>query len=161
MKVSVFLVAIVALFAGCSQSDWKSLMVDDEMIEYKLQSGQYAVVVVLDNRVTLDVAKKAARRRAAELAVSGGYRYFLIQSETQTRVVKQRASLENEAEEMYIEGDFRNGQLASSSVNEAAFPALKVVFQCFDKKPKGKSINACNLTDCSTLEKAAESSSSP
>lgn len=151
MKFPFLFIAMIALFGSCSQGDWKSSMVDDEMIEYKLQPGQYAVVIVLDNRVTLDVAKKAARRRAAELAVSGGYRYFLIQSETQTRVVKQCASLENEAEEMFIEGDFRNGHLASSSIQEAAFAALKVVFQCFDKKPKGKAINACNLTDCSTL----------
>jgi len=42
----------------------------------------------------MDLAKKAARVRAAEIAVGGGYHYFLIQSETQTRVVKQRASLE-------------------------------------------------------------------
>jgi len=157
MKIPFLIIATIALFCSCSQGDWLSSIVDDEMIEYKLQPGQYAVVVVLDNRVTLDLAKKAARRRAAELAVNGGYRYFLIQSETQTRVVKQRASLENEAEEMFIEGDFRNGQFASSSINEAAFSALKVVFQCFDKKPKGKSINACNLTDCSTLENAVKS----
>jgi len=135
------------LFGSCSKGDWKPL-VDDEMIEYKLQPGQFAVVVILNDQITMDLAKKAARVRAAEIAVSGGYRYFLIQSETQTRVVKQRASLEQDAGEMIIEGDFGNGHLASSSMSETAFPALKVVFQCFDKKPKGKSINACNLTEC-------------
>lgn len=153
MKIPFIFFASIILFGSCSQSDWKQAAIDDEMIEYKLQSGQYAVVIILDDRVTLEVAKKAARHRAAELAVSGGYRYFLVQSETQTRVVKQQASLENEVEEMFIEGDFRNGQLASSSIGESTFLALKVVFQCFDKKPKGKSINACNLTDCSTIEK--------
>jgi hypothetical protein len=155
MKIPVIFIAMQVLFGSC-QGDWNTSMVDDEMIEYKLQPGQYAVVVIISDQVTLERAKKAARQRAAEVAVSGGYRFFLIQSETQTRVVRQRASLENDIEEMFIEGDFGRGQLAASSMKEAAFSALKVVFQCFDTKPEGKSINACNLTDCSSLDKGSE-----
>ena len=156
MRVPFLFIAMIALFSSCSQGEWKSAVVDDEMIEYKLQPGQYAVVIILDDQVTLEQAKKVARHRAAELAVSGGYRYFLIQSETQTRVVKQRANLEKESQEMIIEGDFGKEQLASVA-SEAVFPALKVVFQCFEKKPKGKSINACKLTDCSKIEKCSDS----
>ena len=159
MRISFVFIAMIALFGSCSESDWKSLVVDDEMIEYKLQSGQYAVVIILNERLTLEQAKQAARHRAAELAVSGGYRYFLIQSETETRVVKQLVNLEKDLGEMIIEGDFGKGQLSATTMTETAFPALKVVFQCFDKKPKGKSINACNLTDCSKVEKCSETPS--
>lgn len=154
MKSSFFLLGILALCGSCvSQQDLKTSVADDEMIEYKVKPGQYAVVVILDETVTLDQARKAARKRAAELAVSGGYRYFLVQSETEMRVMKQRAMLEKENdEEMYVEGDFGQGQIAVSSTHEAVFPALRVVIQCFEQKPKCKCIKACKLTDCSKLE---------
>lgn len=146
MKFTTMIFAIGVLFSSCFRSEWKSAVAEDEMIEYKLKPGQYAVVIVLDNQVTVDQAKKAARHRAAEITVNGGYRYFLIQSETQTKVVKQTAKLDLEVNEMFIEGEF--GEIASS-LNETVIPALRVVFQCFEKKPQGKSIKACNLIDCS------------
>lgn len=150
-KLSFVFFAVAALCASCSRSDWKSVALDDEMIEYKLQPGQYAVVVVLDVKTSLDQAKKAARHRAAQLAVSGGYRYFLIQSEVTTRVIKQQAMLDQDVKELFIEGDFGQNQLTASSMNETVFDALKVVFQCYEKKPQGRSVKACNWTDCSLL----------
>jgi hypothetical protein len=143
MRLWIIFVSMLVLFGSCSEGDVKAALASDEMIEYKLQPGQYAVVVILDDQVTIDVAKKAARQRAAELTVSGGYRYFLIQSETQTQVVKSR-QLESLNQEMIVEGSFSKDQS-----QEIIYPALRVVFQCFEKKPKGKSFKACNLIDCS------------
>lgn len=152
--ISLVFLAIAALFGNCFREEWKSSIAEDEMIEYRLQPGQYAVVIILDEQTTLEKARKAARRRAAELALSGGYRYFLIQSETTMRVIRQLAKMEPSREEMIIEGDFGPAQLAASSANESVVPALRVVFQCFEKKPKGKSFKACNWVDGSALKKS-------
>ncbi|MBF8262720.1 MAG: hypothetical protein HW387_385 [Parachlamydiales bacterium] len=160
IKIPLIFLAMAALLGNCFREEWKSLVSDDEMIEYRLQPGQYAVVIVLDEQTTMDMAKKAARHRAAELTVSGGFRYFLIQSETTTRVIKQLAKMEPDSAEMMIEGDFGSAQIAASKVNESVFPALRVVFQCFDKKPKGKSLKACNLIDC-TVHKKNSSETNP
>jgi hypothetical protein len=142
MKWSYLFVFITALLGVSCREEFKSSVADDEMIEYQLKKGQYAVVIIMDG-VTMEQAKKTARHRAAQIAVSGGYRYFLIQSETQTQVVKQKA----ENHEMFIEGQFAKNQ----AITETVSPALRVVFQCFEKKPHGKAIKACNLTDCSKL----------
>jgi hypothetical protein len=158
-KIPFIFLAIAALFGNCFRGEWKSSVSDDEMIEYKLQPGQYAVVIILNEQTTMEKAKKAARHRAAELAVSGGYHYFLIQSETPMRVIKQLAKMEPDREEMMIEGEFGEAQIATSKTNESVFPALRIVFQCFDQKPKGKSIKACNLIDCSAHKKSSSGTS--
>ena len=145
MKFYGLLIAMAALLASCSQVDSKATIADDEMIEYRLQPGQYAVVVILNDGISLEQAKKVSRRRAAELTVSGGYRYFLIQSETEMQVIKSKI-LEALNEEVIIEGNFATAQLERPK--ETVYSALRVVFQCFENKPKGKSYKACNLTDC-------------
>ncbi len=146
MRFPLFLIACVFVLGSCSSKPEGQTIADDEMIEYRLQAGQYAVVVILNDGVTLDQAKKVARRRAAELAVSGGFRYFLIQSETEMQVMKSKV-LEAFNEEIIIEGNFATAQLERPK--ETVYSALRVVFQCFENKPKGKCYKACNLTDCS------------
>jgi hypothetical protein len=158
-KIPLIFLAMAALCGNCFRGEWKSSVADDEMIEYRLQPGQYAVVIVLDDQTTLEKAKKAARHRAAELTVSGGYRYFLIQSETTTRVIKQMAKLEKEGEDMIVEGDFGQAQLAASSPNEKIYQALRVVFQCYEKKPKTRAMKACNWIDCSAIKKSSSETS--
>lgn len=136
--------SLVVLF-GCFKGEWKTAVPPDEMIEYRLQAGQFAVIVILDEKITMEIAKKAARLRAAEVALIGGFHYFLVQSETQIQVVKQKADA-TDVEEMIIMGDFAHGQIEQSA---QVFPALRMVFQCFEKKPKGKAIKACDWVDCS------------
>jgi hypothetical protein len=138
--------SVTLCLAGCQWSDQASEPKGDEMIEFRLQPGQYAVIVIMNDTMTLKEARKTAWRRSAEVAVKEGYRYFLVQSETTMRVMKHQAMLDAKQQEIYIEGEFTK---TASSIDRVVFPALKVVFQCYEKKPKGKSIKACRLTDCS------------
>ena len=143
MKKYFFLIPLIAL-CGCFKTEWRPPVSPDEMIEYRLQPGQYAVIVILDENIKMDAAKRAARHRAAELTVSGGFRYFLVQSETQIQVVKQKADAHDV--ELIILGDFAHDQIERSA---QAFPALRMVIQCYEKRPNGKAIKACDLIDCS------------
>jgi hypothetical protein len=144
MRWPFIIMLMTAIFCGgCSDG---FTIADDEMIEYKLKPGQYAVVVIIDAQTSLDQARKAARHRAAEITVRGGYRYFWVQSESQTQVIRQKA----DNHDIFIEGEFQ--PLAKAESNETAFPALRVVFQCFEQKPKSKAFKACNFTDCSKIK---------
>ena len=103
------------------------------MIEYRLQAGQFAVIVILDEKITMEIAKKAARFRAAEVALIGGFHYFLVQSETQIQVVKQKADAAD-VEEMIITVILPTGK----SNHLGPFPPCAWSFNVLRKNPKAR-----------------------
>ena len=122
----------------------------ERVIEYQLDGNQHAVVVAMDG-ISAPQARQIARQRAAEIAVELGDRYFTIDSEEQTRVVKSedrglsdQQSRGNLYHELIIEGNFSRRQSAASQ----AYPAIRLVFTSYKQKPSLRAIDACTLTDC-------------
>lgn len=124
------------------------------MMEYQLDGGQYAVVVVMDG-ISAEDAKKIARQRAAEIVAQQGDRYFTIDSEQETQVIKSDDDLSNQRfygnmyQELIIEGDFNRDRLRYRSIpNTSTYSAFRVVFTSYKTKPNFKAIDACKLTKC-------------
>ena len=123
------------------------------MIEYQLDGGQYAVVVVMDGVPTKE-AKQIARQRAAEITASQGDRYFTIDSEEEMQIIKSNQGYGNQRfygnmyQELIIEGDFGRNRINRQPPALGMYPAVRIVFTPYLKKPSRNAIDACKLTDC-------------
>jgi hypothetical protein len=144
---------LLSLLSVCpKQSDW--VVAADQVIDYHLQGDQYAIVVAEDG-INTSQAKQMARKRAAEITVKNGGRYFVIESEVEAQVVKSddawpnnNAFYGNMYQELIVEGNFGKESRQRASGNTSIYPAIRLVFTIYSKKPKGKAVDACSLTDC-------------
>jgi len=161
MKIAICVVAVTALVGMCSKSDnVKYVAISDQLIEYQLEGDQYAVVVVQDGMGASE-AKKMARQRAAEITVQVGGRYFTVDSEETTQVMRSdqdqigtgnQGFYGNMYQELIIEGDFGKSSMERQQYQMAPvvrYDATRLVFTIYSQKPRGKSaIDACTLTEC-------------
>src|ERR1700739_1944320 len=117
-----------------------------------LLGDRYVIVVEMDGN-----AEETAFARAAEICVGNGYRYFTIESESQTQVsmtydTDQRQFGGNLYQEMILENNFgRESQPIWEGAippQERLVPALRVVFKCYKKNPFFNAYDACQYTDC-------------
>lgn len=154
MKIAVCVVLIAALLGHCFPFRQTFAV---KTLEYQLGDDQFAVVVIQDEEIkSTSQAKQYARERAAKIAVENGYRYFVVESERETKVVKSDRSLSdteafygNMYQEMIIEGDFGKGSLARQAPpSEGIYRGIRLVFKCFVQKPNWKAVDACSLTEC-------------
>lgn len=152
MNLSVCFIAMACLFGMCSHTA-SHVNLSDRMIEYQLDGGQYAVVVVVDG-ISPKEAKKIALQRAAEITAAQGDRYFTVDSEESTQVVKSDQGYDNQRfygnmyQELIIEQDFGRTSIQRQPQNSALYPAIRLVFTPYLKKPSHNAIDACKLTDC-------------
>lgn len=142
LSVVIFCMKSLPVYVGASL----------QTIEYE-KGSQYVVVVVETNGVTEEDAKKYAEKRAAEMTVAKGGRYFQVVSQQQTKVVKSDKSWPNSQalpqnlyQELIVEQDFgreslKRRDLPSSSV----YPAYRLVFE-IKEDPSG--IDACGIVNC-------------
>jgi hypothetical protein len=120
---------------------------------YKIEGDQYGVVAVQESGMSASDVRKKAMQRAAEVTVSNGARYFVIQKEQQTQIVQsdksdQNAFGGNMYQELIIEHDFGKESLSKQTPNAGVRPALRLVFQIYKDKPNAKAIDACKYTNC-------------
>jgi len=155
MNLPVCLIAVAALLGTCTNSSVdRYVRLGDQLIEYQMDNGQYSVVVVMDG-ISAQDAQKMARQRAAEIVVGQGDRYFTIDSEGETQVIKSDDIPENQKfygnmyQELIIENNFNRDRLRYQSVpNTSMYSAYRLVFTSYKQKPAGKSTDACSLTKC-------------
>lgn len=155
MNLPICVVLCVGLLGMCSYSGGdKYVRLADQLIEYQLEGDQYAVVVVMDG-LSASEAKKIAMKRAAEIVVQQGDRYFTVDTEQETSVIKSDDDLDNQRfygnmyQELIIEGDFNRDRLRYRSLpNTSTYSAFRLVFTSFKDKPGKKAIDACTLTNC-------------
>ncbi|MES2273447.1 MAG: hypothetical protein V4487_04590 [Chlamydiota bacterium] len=155
MKLHICLLVITAFLSACQNFNEVKLLADSsQVLEYQLEDQRYAVVVVQDDGISASRAKKMAKTKAAELTIENGYRYFVIVSEEATQVIKSdqsdnQASPTNIYQELIIQGDFgKESQERRLGRIQQAYPAIRLVFDCYKEKPRGKSMDACSLTHC-------------
>lgn len=156
MNFPVCLIAVISLLGVCTNTNTaKYVRFADQFIEYQLEGDQYAVVVVMDG-ISVSEAKKMARQRAAEITAQQGDRYFVIDSEQETQVIKSDDSLDNQRfygnmyQELIIEKDFNRDRLRYQGVpNTSMYSAYRLVFTSYKTKPGYRAIDACKMTRCS------------
>jgi hypothetical protein len=126
----------------------------DQIIEYQEDGGKYVVVVVMDG-ISQSEARKMARKRAAEIVVGRGDRYFTIDEEQETQVIKSEDIPSNQRfygnmyQELIIEKDFGKSAVTRQTLPMSnTYPAVRMVFTSYKEKPSGKSFDACKFTNC-------------
>lgn len=158
MKIlAVWVVVLVAFAGACTnpRSNEIASSFADQTIEYQVQENQYAVVIVEDEGITAEQAKKLARQKAAEITVQNGGRYFTIVSEQPTQVIKSehpwpdnQAFPQNMYQELIIEKNFNRQRLQQEQgPSENLYNAYRLVFNISEKESR-HSIDACTLTKC-------------
>jgi len=152
MRFYICIVAIAGFLGMCERADaGKFVGNSSQIIEYQIDEKQYAVVVVMDG-ISASQAKKMAMQRAAEIVVEGRDRYFTVDSEQETEVVKSEGGQNaprNLYQEVVIEGEFNRERLRDRSVLKTElYPAIRLVFTSYKQKPHWKAIDACTLTPC-------------
>jgi hypothetical protein len=155
MNFSFYFIFAFCLLGFCSKSQSDLYVyLADQVIEYQLEGGQYAVIVVMDGISPLE-AKKMARQRAAEITVQQGGRYFVIDSEQDTQVIKSDEEMDhhrfygNMYQELIIENDFDRDRLRYQGLPATnLYSAYRLVFTFYKIKPSFKAIDACSIIKC-------------
>jgi hypothetical protein len=155
MCVAVYLIAVFGFLGGCTNSNGgRVAQLADKTMEYSLDGGQYAVVVTMDG-ISVSEARRKARQRAAEITVAQGNRYFTIDAEEQTQVIKSEDIPENQRfygnlyHELIIERDFGRDRFENQSIpTSSVYSAIRLVFTSYPTKPSYKALDACTLTKC-------------
>lgn len=129
--------------------------ISDRYIDYHIEGDKFAVVYVNTDKSSKSRAKRYAMQRAAEVTADNGYRYFKIDSEGEVAVAESRAPRQryptNLYQELIIEGDFGRQDdygVVDYPYRSGVYPAYKLVIICYDEKPRGRSYDACKMTDC-------------
>jgi hypothetical protein len=140
------------LFGSC-RSD-VSLADEQEAIEYRIEDGSYAIVVPQKEGCSQEQTKQLAMRKAAELAKSYNYRYFVVQKESTVQVARtNQSSGANAPRNLYYEsiqsGNFGREQIMQESQQyPQLLPAYKIIIQCYTNNPPPTAVDVCEMIKC-------------
>ena len=156
MKISNIIVVFSLVFATCYIESALQQEIKDHTIEYNIDDNKYAVVVVQDEGISSSEAKKYAMQRAAEMTIKNGYRYFVVDSESEVYVAKSNKESPSEPSmprniyyELIQSGDFGRDLMPPEDLATVAqCPGYRVVFSCFNEKASRKAVDACKYADC-------------
>jgi hypothetical protein len=150
MKRIITALAITLLCTGCKDTPDN---LDKYTMDYSLGSNEYGVVVVEDDGITKREAEKHALQKAAEIAHSHGYRYFVINEESEVAVMKSSEASPsqdmpgNEYYKMIQSKDFTKDQ-GSAYPTSSETMGYRIEFTCQENKPYGKHYDACDFGLC-------------
>lgn len=156
MRIKLFLsVLLIFSLTGCRTEDSGAKL--GHIMESVNADNSYTVVYVNKEGVSEEAARQALLKRAAEVAVNQGYRYFIIDSEAHVKVSFSGGGLpadegyfpDNLYEEMIIQKDFdRNSRNARSRAPAELYPGYQVVFHFSEEYSAGKTLDACKFVPC-------------
>lgn len=154
MNKSLLFILVCFVQFAFSYSDFS-----EQIIEYKLDENLYAVLVVQDS-ICSSEARRLARQRAAEVAFEQGFRYYQIESEIQTEMIRSERPLDqgffgDMYQELIIEERCHKDWLATQeTANEGCHTVLRLVFSCYKEKPVGGGVvDICTSGQCPIPEK--------
>ena len=154
MKGIIMLFTALLFCVGCKSSSPKNL--DKYTIDYEIEQSRYAVVVVEDEGISRKSAKEWARQCAAEIAHKHGFRYFIIDQESEVFVLKtsETFSDQNMPRNLYYSMIQSNGfERPGAGVVElnpsSQTPGYRIEFSCQEEKPtSGKYFDVCDYGFC-------------
>lgn len=94
MKIANIILCTIFLMSSLQAGD--EPVITDHLIEYPIQDHQYAIVIV-ENGVSEEEAKKLALQRAAELAREKGFQHFKVDSEGEVNVAMSNKDFPSES----------------------------------------------------------------
>jgi hypothetical protein len=140
-----FLFVLLLLAGGCQNlTKWPKLVPASQIYSYPLRDQQYVILVVEDNGVDEEDAKRTAIQKASQVSLANGYRYFSILSEKKVEVVKRSADPASQMpgnlyHEKIIEKDFGRDNLErGASFSTGTYPAYRLEIECYSEKPSMK-----------------------
>lgn len=158
MLIRSFLFSYLLALGMCSYPKGSALA-NVQVIDYQAEDNRYVVVVLMDE-ISEKQAKKFAKEKAAQISISQGKQYFVVESEEVVQVVKSERSLEdsgfygNMYQELIIEGDFNRDRMRYRQVpNTKIYSGIRLIFVPYEEKPSRKAEDACKWTDCSQFKK--------
>ena len=145
-----FLSALLIL--GSCRSD-VAIADEQEAIEYRIEDGSYAIVVPQKEGWSQEKTKQLAMHKAAELAKSYNYRYFLVKNESTVQVARTNKDPEADApRDLYYEviqsGNFGREQMLQPQPYSELLPAYKIIIQCYENNPPSNAVDVCEIMKC-------------
>lgn len=129
--------------------------IKDRIVEYDTKNKEFSIVVIKDKDLDDATAKKYAIKRAAELTVKKGYRYFEIRSEEDILYMQGKKGWpstydvpQDLYEEEIIERGFnRERFIQKDEADSSPRPALRFKIECVREETR-VSYDACDYTKC-------------
>ncbi len=160
IKLSVFAFVTAMFFGGAYYTpsttyDFSSVLAEnDNVVDYQVREGKFAVIVVRENGMSKDQARKIALQRAAQITTERGSRYFQVDAESETSVIQSGSDANpfygNMYQELIIEKDFGKQEIErKNNAKTQTIPALRVVFSIVPEKSGLKTLDACDYSECS------------
>ncbi len=156
MNMKLFLL-VAGLCSLVSCGDEVCQVDSARLIDTKSNGNCYTVLYVNKNCLSPEEARCEALKRAAEVTVRHGYRYFVVDSETMVTIAvtdkqgptNNNGFYDNMYQEMIVEGDFGRRSIEARTTPPAQFyPAYKVVFHCICEERRGKGCKATEYKEC-------------
>ena len=156
MKFPLFLMGSVLLLASCKNDSSQLATADNQVIEYKMDNNQYAVIVVQAGGMSEDDVKALAMKKAAEKTRDQKMRYFTVESEDHVQAMSStNTAYDNPSPQrnMYYEmiqsDNFGRDRFQDErNPQENTYPAYRVIFKCYQDKPSGGAKDACEFVSC-------------
>jgi hypothetical protein len=150
MKVSLLFVSMV-LTVGCGYKDPQAFLAQRTM-QYQIDPNKYAVIVIQDD-ISEEIAKKEAMRKAAEMTLANGYRYFVIESESEAMAARSNSdNFNRQPANIYYEL-IQSGNFGRERVDQPqppmgeAIPGWRIEFSTY-KDPVTNGVDACQYAQC-------------
>ena len=154
----IYLFSFVSLIVfGCKGVSQNIAASDRQMIEYKIDDNEYAIVVVQSEGVDQESAKQLAMQKAAQKTQGQKLRYFTIESEGNVQAMNATGTAyDNPAppRNLYYEliqsGNFGRDKVEDQRIpQEGVYQAYRIIFKCYAQKPSEKAIDSCSIIPCS------------
>ncbi|MDE3046182.1 MAG: hypothetical protein KGJ02_06020 [Verrucomicrobiota bacterium] len=141
MKSAVCLVALAAIFGSCdSIPGWMASSSSKNVVDYRVRGDRFIIVAAEKDGISAKEARRNARKRAKELTLKNGYRYFVVESEEETTLAK---------ESWRVQGmdSFPNSRKDCKDCPEKKVFAIRLTIQCHSEKPDCFSFDAWDSGD--------------
>ncbi len=150
----MLLITAMFAFLGC-RSDMSASALADRTIQYQIEGNRYAVVVAEDG-ISEGQAKEEAVKRAAQVAVDNGYRYFVVDSESEVSMMKSNQGFPSPGSrptnlyyELIQSGNFGREPIDQPQPSmENLYSGWRIQFSCYKERPSRKAIDACQYASC-------------
>lgn len=147
---------LAILVTSCKNTSAKNLLVNNQLIEYELDKETYAIVVVREEGMSAEEAKKKAMEKAAEKTQEGHRRYFTVESEGEVQAVSATGSAydgSHPPRNMYYEliqsDNFGRDRFEDERTpQEGVYPAYRIIFKCYLNRPSSEAVDSCDIISC-------------
>jgi hypothetical protein len=140
IKTICWFLSITLLLAGCQPR------VLGRVSQYALSSERYAVVSSQEPGMSAEETRQAAYVSAAELTVSKGFRFFVVDEEQSVQLMEPSGEKPMPGN-MYQELIIEKGRTDQPPLTQSV-PGLRLVIRLVRGEKSGKAIDACRYTKC-------------